>query len=71
MEDNQFQELKGTLGLVLKMLAIDKLSGKNLTDQVAILTEFGFRPSEICAVLSRELNEITAIQSRLKKRKSK
>jgi hypothetical protein len=71
MESKQFEQLKNRLNLILKMLALDKLSDKKIIDQVAVLTEFGFRPSEIATVLSREANDITSIQARIKKRKMK
>jgi hypothetical protein len=68
MEDKQFEELCSKLDLVLKILAIDKLSGKKQVEQVAMLTDFGFRPSEIAVVLGRKTNEITSILSKMKKR---
>jgi hypothetical protein len=71
VEDKQFEELKNRLGLILKMLALDKLSGKKVIDQVSLLTEFGFRPSEIAMVLNRKANEITSMQVRIKKKAAK
>jgi hypothetical protein len=71
VEDKQFEELKNRLGLILKILALDKLSGKKVIDQVSLLTEFGFRPSEIAMVLNRKANEITSMQVRIKKKAAK
>lgn len=68
VEDKQFEYLKNRLDSIMKMLAIDKLSGKKVGDQVSILTEFGFRPSEIAMILNRKANEITSIQAKMKRR---
>ena len=68
MEDKQIERLFARLDLILKLLAIDKLSGKKQVEQVALLTEFGFRPSEIAIVLARKPSEITSILSKMKKR---
>jgi hypothetical protein len=68
MEDKQFERLFARLDLILKLLAVDKLSGKKQVEQVALLTDFGFRPSEIAIVLARKPTEITSILSKMKKR---
>jgi hypothetical protein len=68
MEEKQVERLFARLDLILKLLAIDKLSGKKQVEQVGLLTEFGFRPSEIAIVLARKPTEITSILSKMKKR---
>lgn len=71
MDDKQFDHVKNRLDLIVKLLALEKLSGKTLTEQVSILTDFGVRPSEIATVLNRKLAEITSLQVRLKRRSRK
>jgi len=68
MEDKQVERLFAKLDLILKILAIDKLSGKKQVEQVALLTDFGFRPSEIATVLGRKPTEITSVLAKMKKR---
>jgi len=70
MEDKQVERLCAKLDLILKIIAIDKLSGKKQVQQVAMLTDFGFRPSEIAVVLGRKPKEITSVLSKMKKRTS-
>lgn len=67
MDKNQFDEFNKKLDLILRMLAVDKLQGKKQVEQVKILSDFGFRPSEIATVLGRELSTITGQLSRLKR----
>ena len=67
MDDKQFEKLGRKLDLVLKMLAIDKLGGKKQVEQVAMLSAFGFRPSEIALVLERDIHDITSILAKLRK----
>jgi hypothetical protein len=66
-DEKQFEDLKNRLDLILRLLALDKLSGKKVVDQVSVLTEFGFRPSEIAMVLNRKGKDITSIQAKMKK----
>jgi hypothetical protein len=71
MDDKQFDHLNNRLDLILKLLALEKLSGKTLTEQVSILTDFGFRPSEIAFVLNHKIKDITSLQARIKRRSEK
>ena len=63
MEREQFDRLDRKIDLVLKLLAIDKLYGKKLIEQVEILTRFGMRASEIASILGTTTENITAQQS--------
>ena len=71
MDQPQFERLDRKMDLVLKMLAIDKLHGKKQVDQVAILTNFGMRPSEIASVLGIKTENVTAQKAQIKKRSRK
>jgi len=71
VEPEQFEILTRKLDLILKLLALDKLHGKKQIEQVAILTDFGMRPSEIAAVLGLETSNVTAQQAQLKTRPRK
>jgi Holliday junction resolvasome RuvABC DNA-binding subunit len=67
MDEKQFEDLKNRLDMIVKLLALDKLSGKKVVDQVSALTQLGFRPSEIAIVLNRKAKDITSIQAKMKK----
>jgi len=71
MDKDQFEQLSKKLDLILRMLAVDKLYGKKQIEQVKILSDFGFRTSEIAVVLGKELSTITGQLSRLKKGSTK
>ena len=65
------ERLERKLDLVLKMLAIDRLYGKTLTEQVDILTQFGINSSDIATILGTKADVVGALQRRLKKRRGK
>ena len=66
MEDKQVERLFAKFDLILKPLAIDKLLGTKPVEQVALLTELGFQPSEIAIVLARKPTETTPILAKVK-----
>jgi hypothetical protein len=68
VSDEQFNKLDRKIDLIMKLLAIDKLYGKKLIDQVEILTRFGMRPSEIGSILGTTTENIGSQQSKLRKR---
>ena len=59
------------LDLVLKLLAIDKLYGKSLIEQVEILTRFGIEAPEIASILGTSADNVRASKSNLRKREGK
>jgi len=71
MDNNQFGQIMNRLDLILRLLALEKLSGKKVTEQISALTGLGFRPSEIALVLNRKAKDITSIQSKMKRRGGK
>jgi hypothetical protein len=60
--------LESKLDLILKLLAVDKLYGKALVDQVEILTKFGIEAPEIASILGTKPANVRAAKSDLKKR---
>jgi len=71
MDKNQFEQFGRKLDLILKMLAIDKLHEKKQIEQVAILTDFGMRPSEIASILGIKISSVSAQQIHRRKRSGK
>jgi len=71
MSDKQFKILTEKLDTLIKLTAIDALKGKNLTDQVEILSEIGLQPKEIARILGTDPNTVRTLKSRVKSRKTK
>lgn len=71
VEPEQFGILTRKLDLILKLLALDKLHGKKQIEQVAILTDFGMRPSEIATLLGLETSNVTTQLAQLRTRRRK
>lgn len=71
MSDKQFKILTEKLDTLIKLPAIDALKGKNLTDQVEILSEIGLEPKEIARILGTDPNTVRTLKSRVKSRKTK
>jgi len=71
MSDKQFKILTEKLDTLIRLTAIDALKGKNLTDQVEILSEIGLQPKEIATILGTDPNTVRALKSRVKNRKTK
>lgn len=70
MSDKQFKILTEKLDTLIRLTAIDALKGKNLTDQVEILSEIGLQPKEIATILGTDPNTVRALKSRVKKKKN-
>jgi len=50
---------------------MNSLAGKNLTDQVKILSEIGLQPKEIATVLGTDPATVSTLKSRVKKKRTK
>jgi hypothetical protein len=71
MSDQQLKILSEKLDTLIKLTAINALKGKNLTDQVEILSEIGLQPKEIATITGTDPNTVRALKSRAKSRKTK
>ena len=71
MSDKQFKILSEKLDTLIKLTAINALKGKNLTDQVEILSEIGVQPKEIATIIGTDPNTVSVLKSRVKRRKAK
>jgi len=63
-----YGKLERKLDLILKLLALDKLYGKPLIEQVEVLTRFGIEAPEIASILGTKSANVRAAKSDLKKR---
>ena len=71
MNDEQFRNLLERLDTLIKLVAMNALKGKNLTEQVEILLEIDLQPREIATILRTDPNTVRALKSRVKKRRTK
>jgi DNA-directed RNA polymerase specialized sigma24 family protein len=68
-EKTEFASLERKLDLILKLLAIDKLSEKTLIEQVELLDRFGFEAPEIALILNTSADNVRAQKSRVRRRR--
>jgi transcriptional regulator len=71
MSDKQFRILSEKLDTLIKLTAINALKGKNLTDQVEILSEIGLQPKQIATILGTDPATVSTLKSRVKKKRTK
>ncbi len=71
MSDKQFKILSEKLDTLIKLTAMNSLAGKNLTDQVKILSEIGLQPKEIATLLGTDASTVSTLKSRVKKKRTK
>ena len=53
MNDIQFAQLKHLLNIITKLLALDKLDGKSLTERAVTLSSLGLETSDIADLLGK------------------
>lgn len=70
MSEEQFRILSEKLDSLIKLTAIRVLEGKNLTEQVEVLSAIGLQPKEIAEMTGADSNTISVLKSRVKSRKS-
>jgi len=66
MDEQQFTQLSNKMDTIIKLLALNAVAGKQLKDQVAILSSFGFQPKQIAEMLGKTPNNIRVILHRLR-----
>ena len=71
MSDKQFRILSEKLDTLIKLTAINALKGKNLTDQVEILSEIGLQPKQIATILGTDPATVSTLKGRVKKKRIK
>ena len=71
MSDKQFRTLSEKMDTLIKLTAINALKGKNLTDQVEILSEIGLQPKQIATILGTDPATVSTLKSRVKKKRTK
>jgi DNA-binding CsgD family transcriptional regulator len=71
MSEEQFLDLKKQNNIMIKLLAAIAIEGKNLNEQVNLLTTVGLVPLQIAEILGKNANLIRVTKSSLKKKDGK
>jgi DNA-directed RNA polymerase specialized sigma24 family protein len=66
MDEQQFTQLSNKMDTIIKLLALNAVEGKQLKDQVAILSSFGFQPKQIAEMLGKNPSSIRVMLHRLR-----
>ena len=61
MDETQFRQLSDKMDIIIKLLALNAVEGKELKNQVVILSSFGFQPKQIADMLGKTPNHISVI----------
>lgn len=68
ISEEQFEKLREQNDMIIKLLAAIAIEGKNLNEQVRLLSDVGLTPSEIANILGKKSNLIRVTKSGLKKK---
>jgi len=71
MDQQQFRLLSEKMDTIIKLLALNAVEGKQLKDQVWLLSSFGFQPKQIADMLNKTPNHIRVLLHELRKEKGK
>lgn len=67
MDEQQFKQLSEKMDIIIKLLALNVVEGKELKNQVSILSSFGFQPKQIADMLGKTPEYMRVILHRLRK----
>jgi len=70
LSEKALEKILKKMDVLIKLVAIDMLKNKNLTEQVEILSEIGLQPKQIASILGTDSSTVRTLKSRVKKRKS-
>lgn len=70
MDETQFKQLSDKMDTIIKLLALNAVEGKELKNQVSILSSFGFQPKQIADMLGKTPNQIRVTLHRLRRERS-
>jgi Holliday junction resolvasome RuvABC DNA-binding subunit len=68
MDTKQFEELSRKMETLNRLTALNAITGKSLSEQVATLMGLGFKASEVASILAKPTNVITATISYLREK---
>jgi len=67
MDERQFKQLSEKMDAIIRLLTLNAVEGKELKQQVLMLSSAGFQPKQIADVLGKTPNHISVILHRLRK----
>jgi len=68
ISEEQFERLANQNEIMIKLLAAIAIEGKNLNQQVRLLSDVGLTPAQIADILGKSSNLIRVTKSGLKKK---
>ncbi|MDG6913711.1 MAG: sigma-70 family RNA polymerase sigma factor [Nitrososphaerota archaeon] len=68
MDENQFVVINAKLDSIMKLLALNAVQGKQLREQVGLLSSVGFQPKQIADMLGKTPNHISVILHDIRKK---
>lgn len=71
MDEKQFQILSSKIDQIMKLLALNTVKGKELKDQVWLLSSSGFQSKDIADILGKKPSYIRVVLHRLHKEAKK
>ena len=71
MDEKQFNRLETKLDIITKLLALNILQGKSITQQIESLNSAGLRVTDIAKITGKTENHVSVALNRLKKAKEK
>ncbi len=69
MNEEQFLIIKEQNETIIKLLVANAIEGKNLNEQVSLLTTAGFVPIQIAEILGKSSNLIRVTKSLIRNKK--
>jgi len=69
VDEKQFQILSSKMDTIIKLLALNTVKGKELKEQIWLLSSSGFQPKDIADILGKTPNYIRVILHGLRKEK--
>jgi len=67
VNESQFRILSDKMDIIVKLLALNAVKGRELKEQVRLLSSFGIQPKDIARMLEKTPNHIRVIQHGLRK----
>ena len=68
MDNWQFKEINIKLDRIIKLLAANAIQEKNFREQIKLLTDVGFGPSEISIIINKDVGTIKTTKTLMKKK---
>ena len=69
MNDKQFELINDKLDKLVKLFGIQVLDGKDVTEQIRMLSNVGLQPKEIAEITGKTSNQVSVTLNKLKNKK--